>query len=208
MIAKEISYTMALRKAIETYQSFVASTSVVQDFRLRNDLVETIASGYVENIKIASQGVKGRTVCTELVGYVNPDAIKSIVARKIRVIQRVDREEFEGIAYNDYIKILNYYRNPIANFHQYHMIKDYYDQNYAAFYLNVVYQAKMNLPPESNKIIVDCFDKYGNPIQGTRKWIPPIDIWQREVMEVDILLPRKTASFALRVVSLREKETK
>jgi len=38
----------------------------VQDFRLRNDLVETIASGYVENIKIARQDVEGRTVCTEL----------------------------------------------------------------------------------------------------------------------------------------------
>ena len=66
MIAKEISYSMALRKAIETYQTFVASTSIVQDFRLRNDLVETIASGYVENIKIARQDVEGRTVCTEL----------------------------------------------------------------------------------------------------------------------------------------------
>ena len=52
MAAKEISYAMALRKAIETYKTFVASTSVVKDFKLRKDLVETIASGYVENIKI------------------------------------------------------------------------------------------------------------------------------------------------------------
>jgi hypothetical protein len=208
MIAKEISYTMALRKAIETYQAFVASTSVVQDFRLRNDLVETIASGYIENIKIVRQDIEGRNVCTGLIGDVNPDVIKSIVARKISVRQRSKSKEFEGIAYNDYVKILNYYRNPIDKYHQYHMIKDFYDGNYASFYLNIVYQAKVNLPPVSNKIIVDCFDKNGNPIQGTRKWIPPFDVWQREVMEVEILLPKKTASFELRVVSLKGRKTR
>ena len=37
MAAKEISYAMALRKAIERYKTFVASTSVVDDFQLRKD---------------------------------------------------------------------------------------------------------------------------------------------------------------------------
>ena len=206
MIAKEISYTMALRKAIETYQIFVASTSVVQDFRLKKDLVETIVSGYVENVKIVRQDVEGRNVCTGLIGYINPDVIKSIVARNIRVTQRVKNKEFEGIAYNDYVKVLNYYRKSIDKYHQYNMIKDFYDMNYAVFYLNIVYQAKVSLPPVSNKIIVDCFDKYGNPIQGTRKWIPPFNVWQREVMEAEILLPKNTASFELRVISLKGRE--
>ena len=108
MVAKEISYAMALRKAIETYKTFVASTSVVQDFKLRKDLVETIASGYVENVQIIKQDVQGRNVCTELVGYVNPDAVKSIVARKVEKTQKARKQEFKGLLSNLYIKILNY----------------------------------------------------------------------------------------------------
>ena len=110
MVAKEISYAMALRKAIETYKTFVASTSVVQDFKLRKDLVETIASGYVENVRIVRQDVKGRNVCTELVGYVNPDAVKSIIARKVERVQSTKRTKVEGVLKGRYYTILNHYK--------------------------------------------------------------------------------------------------
>jgi hypothetical protein len=36
MVAKEISYAMALRKAIETYRTFISSTAVVKDFKLKH----------------------------------------------------------------------------------------------------------------------------------------------------------------------------
>ena len=60
--AKEISYALALRRAIESYKTFVSSTSVVEDFQLKKDIVEAIASGYVDDIKIVNQDVQGRTV--------------------------------------------------------------------------------------------------------------------------------------------------
>ena len=75
MVAKEISYAMASRKAIERYKTFVVSTSTVEDFQLKEDLIQTIASGYVEDIQIIKQDVRGRTVCTELLGYVEPDQV-------------------------------------------------------------------------------------------------------------------------------------
>ena len=89
MVAKEISYAMASRKAIERYKTFVVSTSTVEDFQLKEDLIQTIASGYVEDIQIIKQDVRGRTVCTELIGYVNPDDVESLVSRKIQKPQKI-----------------------------------------------------------------------------------------------------------------------
>jgi len=183
--AKEISYAMALRNAIETYQTFVTSTSIVEDYRLQKDLVETIASGYVENIRILKQEVQGRTVCTELVGRVNPQAVKTIIARKVERARKAKDEGFDGLLSNETIKILNYTKTEcrlLAN------------DKCMAF----VYQAKGNVPNRSVVLIVDCFDINGDPMSGTRIAIPSEDLYGGEVRRASVVLPRGTVSFDLR----------
>ncbi len=175
MVAKEISYTMALRKAIETYRTFISSTTVVKDFKLKQDIIENIASGYVDNIRIVSQGVNGRTVCTELVGSVNPDAVRSIISRK------VEKTGFKGLVSNEYIKILSYKTE--------------------GGWLSILYQAKQHLTKYQINIIVDCFDKDGMPIEGTYRSVPSgAYLSKGEVRKTrKVGLPRETASFELRL---------
>jgi len=192
MAAKEISYAMALRKAIETYKTFVASTSVVRDFQLRKDLVETIASGYVENIQIIKQDVQGRNVCTELVGFVNPDAVKSIIARKVEKKKQIRRKQSEGLISNSVVKILNYERFSCEG----------------ATCVKILYEAKKRLSgsltsgPKAT-IIVDCFDSNGEQIPGVNTEVPSVlergDIYEGEVRRTYIELPQGTASFRLRL---------
>jgi hypothetical protein len=189
MAAKEISYAMALRKAIETYKTFVASTSVVQDFKLRKDLVETIASGYVENVKIIKQDVQGRNVCTELVGYVNPDAVKSIIARKVEKTHKTKKKEFEGLLSNKLVKIINYKKSycdvPITSINE--------------PCVKILYQAKMHIVSNVTTIIVDCYDKDGNQLQGNKRMIPYSELYEGEVRETFIIIPSDTVSFELRL---------
>jgi hypothetical protein len=185
VVAKEISYAMALRKAIETYKTFVASTSVVEDYRLRKDLVETIASGYVDNIRILRQEVKGRTVCTELVGRVNPQEVKTIIARKVERETKSKGEGFEGLVSNKTIKILNYTKTECRLLA---------DEKCMVF----VYQAKSNVPNRSVVLIIDCFDMNGDPMTGTRIAIPSDDLYAGEVRTANVVLPSGTVSFDLR----------
>jgi hypothetical protein len=102
MVAKEISYAMALRKAIETYKTFVASTSVVQDFKLRKDLVETIASGYVEKIEILRQDIEGRTVCTELIGYVDSEIVERVIKKAVAEKEGLDKDGWYKLILNKF----------------------------------------------------------------------------------------------------------
>lgn len=157
MMAKEISYAMALRKAIESYKTFVSSTSIVEDFQLKKDIIEAIASGYVDNIQIVKQDVNGRTVCTSLVGYVEPDAVKNIVMRKVDIVKKAERKEFEGLVSNKEIKILN--------------VKRFDDSKYL-YDLHIIYQVKTKISGRSVPIIVDLFDRDGNQISGMRTMIP------------------------------------
>ena len=150
LAAKEIAYAMALRRAIEGYKTFVASTSVVDDFQLRKDLIETIVSGYVENIEVEREDVAGRNVCTELVGYVNPESVRDIIAKKIKISSENRRREFGGIVSNLYLKVINYRIDIDSGGNK---------------LLRVFYQIKQSPPPGGTRMAVFCFDAEGNPIQ-------------------------------------------
>lgn len=204
MVAKEISYAMALRKAIETYKTFVASTSVVKDFKLRKDLVETIASGYVENIKIIKQDVKGRNVCTELVGYVSAESIESIINKKISISEQGARTEYEGIISNEYIKILYYEKKPSGESRLVQKAKrsdpNVIIENLAPFFVRIVYQAKTRLEPESYILIADCLDKDGKLMGCGARLIPEYTTYEGQVVEKEYNFPEGVVSFDFRLI--------
>ena len=148
--AKEIAFAMALRKAIETYKTFVVSTSVVNDFQLRKDLIETIVSGYVEEVRVVRQDIEGRKVCTELIGYVDSEDLRYILAKKIKLTTKQQQRGFEGIINNFYLKVLNYRIDTDSGGNK---------------LLRVFYQIKQSPPPGGTRMAVFCFDHQGDPIK-------------------------------------------
>ena len=192
MAAKEISYAMALRKAIETYRAFISSTSIVKDGKLKRDLIEAIASGYVDNIKIIKQTVKGRTVCTTLIGHVSPQAVKSIIARKVEKQRVTKKKGFKGLVSNQDIKILNYKR--------YKTRKSGFCGAVGIEWVKIWYQAKRSFGRYSQRIMINCFDTNGNPIEGKSTSVPSEDyLLKGEVRSTGICLPLETASFEIRL---------
>ncbi|MBW1796033.1 MAG: hypothetical protein JRJ38_16690 [Deltaproteobacteria bacterium] len=193
MVAKEISYAMALRKAIETYRIFISSTSIVKDFKLKKDIVEAIASGYVDNIEILKQNVDGRTVCTAVAGYVDPQTVKSLISRKVERATKKKSRDFQGLISSENIKILNYKRE---------VGKSRRGNSYP-LHVSVLYQARVSPPCiHSTRIIVDCFDRDGNPIPGTSSEVPHHALSKGEVRREYLQLPDETAYFEIRLDDL------
>lgn len=80
--AKHTARNLAIRKAMESYQVFVDATSTVQDFQLMKDLIQTIASGYLHDLK-ADESINGRTITVKVRGYVVPNEIKEVLDKAI-----------------------------------------------------------------------------------------------------------------------------
>ena len=62
MQAKQRCEGLALRAAIEQCALFVSSTTNIENYELRDDLVNTIAAALVKNKKVLAQRVEGRTI--------------------------------------------------------------------------------------------------------------------------------------------------
>lgn len=102
--ARELTRTLAIRNAIESYRVFIESTSKVKNFQLTNDIVQVISSGYLKNIKVLEYTEEGRTVCETIQATVSPQAVENLL--KIAVRKRTKRIEEHGIDSNRYLKIV------------------------------------------------------------------------------------------------------
>lgn len=85
--AKQTTRNLAIRKAMETYQVFVDATSRVEDFQLMKDLIQTIASGYLHDLKF-EETINGRTVTVKVKGHVIPTEIKAVLDKATNRIPR------------------------------------------------------------------------------------------------------------------------
>jgi hypothetical protein len=80
--AKETAKNLAIREAIESYQVFVNSTSDIQDFRVLSDLIQTIATGHLHNLKV-EQTEEGRTLHVKVRAYIVESEIKAVLNQKL-----------------------------------------------------------------------------------------------------------------------------
>ncbi len=164
--AKSICYSMAVRNAIESYKTFVIATSTVKDYKLIKDLIQTISSAYIEDLKIIEESVTGRTVNTKIEGYIVPSIIDNVLKREV---QRLQGKEPEAIADNGYLKILKVVDSKICNactaikevIVTYKVLR-----NTGSLY----YSSEQNRSPQF-KILIDYYDINGDTIGGDAKFI-------------------------------------
>lgn len=159
MEAKQLTRTLAIRNAIESYRVYVNSTTNVNNFTLTNDLIQTISSGYMKDIKVVSQSVEGRTVCEKIQATVSPRAIEEAIKREVQ--KRSVMIEDQGIDNNGWLKILNV--RPIIK-------TDLYNRQYIQ--IEVIVKALQTLgysSGEAENVFIEYYDKDGNIIGGDKK---------------------------------------
>ena len=81
--AKQTCRNLAVRDALESYYLFVESTTDVENFQLKDDLIRSITAGNVRDVTIVDQAVDGRTISMTVTGVVNPEEIRSLVEKEI-----------------------------------------------------------------------------------------------------------------------------
>jgi len=89
--ARQTCKDLALRDAIESYYLFVESTSTVENYQMKEDLVQSIAAGNLTDVQIIEQTEEGRTITMTVSAVVNPNEVQSLVAA------RAEKQESSGI---------------------------------------------------------------------------------------------------------------
>ena len=148
--AKSICYNLALRNALEGYQIFVASTSELQNYQLRNDLIQTMASGYLEELKVVEETIKANSIYYKLQAYVEPVVFKKALRREVKRKTTISKQH-EFISEGKYTRILKIVDNTSKG---------------TLGHIKIIYQQKIS-GGERDKIMITYYDEDGIPIDGS-----------------------------------------
>ncbi len=77
--AEQMTKTLAIRNAIESYSTFIESTTKITDFQLSTDLINTISTGQVKAVKVLKRLESGRKICYTIEGFVEPNELKGVI---------------------------------------------------------------------------------------------------------------------------------
>jgi len=103
--AREITRTLAIRNAIESYKIYIESTTKLSNFTLTNDIVQMLSVGYLKNVNVDKHEEQGRTICDTIRATVKPSDIETFTKRE--VARRTLEIEDSPINSNDCLKILS-----------------------------------------------------------------------------------------------------
>ena len=77
--ARQTCKDLAVRDAIESYYVFVESSTDVENFQTKEDIIQSIAAGYLKDLNIVEQKEEGRTITMVVEATVMPDEVKELV---------------------------------------------------------------------------------------------------------------------------------
>jgi len=104
--AREMTRTLAVRNAVESYHVFLEAASLIDNFILSTDLVQTISSGYLKDMQVIEHTEEKYTIC-ETVQF-KIDSVSFDTFLKMQVQRRLRMAREMGIDNNGYLKILSH----------------------------------------------------------------------------------------------------
>ncbi|MBN2029175.1 hypothetical protein JW824_02925 [bacterium] len=88
--ARETCRDLALREAIESYSVYVESSTEVENFQVSEDIIQTLAAGYLKDVKIVEQAEEGRTITITVEATVQSDEVEALIAERSMAEEEVD----------------------------------------------------------------------------------------------------------------------
>jgi hypothetical protein len=105
--ARQTCKDLAIREAIESYYIFVESSTEVESFQMKEDLIQSIAAGFLQNIRVVEQKEEGRTISMTVDASVMPEDVKQLVQKllekrenngqKDKVIPAVEDDKYDSL---------------------------------------------------------------------------------------------------------------
>lgn len=77
--ARQTCKDLAVRDAIESYYVFIQSSTGVENFQTKEDIIQSIAAGYLKDLNIVEQKEEGRTITMVVEATVMPDEVERLV---------------------------------------------------------------------------------------------------------------------------------
>lgn len=109
--ARQTCKELTIREAIESYYIFVESSTNVENYQVIEDIIQSIAAGFLKDVQVVEQTEEGRTITMTVEAKVIPDEVKQLVENLALTQEKEKPSELE-----DSLKVETTTSLPDSNF--------------------------------------------------------------------------------------------
>ena len=102
-VAREIALSMAKREALESYEVFISSTSAVENYTVKNDIIMNLSMGILKNVKVVdkSENLEQRNICRSITAQISPIEMKETIQTKVNLQRKCINKNIISIIIGD-----------------------------------------------------------------------------------------------------------
>ena len=78
---KKKALALARERAVENHQVFISNKTSIENFQLKEDLIQSVSAGLLKNVAIQEETEEGRTLCVEIVAQIEPSLMQEEIER-------------------------------------------------------------------------------------------------------------------------------
>ena len=90
---KKKALALARERAVENHQVFISSKTSIENFQLKEDLIQSVSAGMLQNVTIQEETEEGRIVCVGIVAKIEPSLMQKEIERRME--QRELKKELD-----------------------------------------------------------------------------------------------------------------
>jgi hypothetical protein len=80
---KKKALALARERAVENHQVFISNKTTIENFQLKEDLIQSVSAGMLKNVTIQEETEEGRTLCVGLVAQIEPSLVQEEIGRRM-----------------------------------------------------------------------------------------------------------------------------
>ena len=80
---KKKALAKARERAVENHQVFISSKTSIENFQLKEDLIQSVSAGMLKNVTIQEETEEGRILCVRIVAHIEPSLMQAEIERRL-----------------------------------------------------------------------------------------------------------------------------
>jgi hypothetical protein len=80
---KKKALAKARERAVENHQVFISSKTSIENFQLKEDIIQAVSAGMLKNVIIQEETEEGRILCVRIVAQIAPSLMQAEIERRL-----------------------------------------------------------------------------------------------------------------------------
>jgi hypothetical protein len=91
--AKKRALVLARERAAESYRVFITNSAKIENFQLKEDIIQSVSAELLQNVQIIKEEEKDRKICIDIEAEIDPTSAQEEITQRLHQRELIEKEK-------------------------------------------------------------------------------------------------------------------